>query len=879
MSSLANLSSEQRRRLLGRLMRERPSGDASHPFAAHVNPDLARLLHSLKMDGTFVCGKGCWLFDEGGRRILDFTAAYGALPFGHRPQEIWDAMIEVRDSAEPIFAQPSLLRAAGELARLLAALAPAGLERVTFANSGAEAVEVALKIARSATGRRDVLSTIDGFHGKTLGALSATGRRVYQEEFGAPVAGFEHIPFGDAAALEAKLAAEPGRFSCLIVEPIQGEGGVRVAPPGYLAEAQRLCRDHGALLVVDEVQTGLGRTGSLFTCEQEHVTPDVVTLAKALGGGVTAISAVLCRPQLASEGFALRHTSTFAGNALAARVGLRTLELLTRDDQALVRAVAEHGAELKSGLLELQSRHRHVVTDVRGRGFLLGIELTEDPNALPRQGLLASMAAQHTLALALCSHLLEVERVRLAPTVFGARVLRVEPPLIAGREEREFFLEALDRALQIVSAGDAADLLGHLVDQSPRRASARRDMTARPAVMPRPGERCFGFVLHAANVAGFRDFDASLAVLGDERIERLMERLAGGRSALVQSAFLVGAGRVRSKTGESVYGELIGVPFTAQALLRLPAGEAVEVVREAVELARDRGAGVVGLGAYSSVITENARLLGDVGVPLTTGNGFTVAVAVEAVQRAAAERELDLASATVAIVGAHGAIGRSVARLLARRAGCVALVGNATRREASLRRLEAVAAELVDDLLDRRVPAPLLEGVDLSGDVLDQLRARGRLKLGVDLHALLPTADIVVTATSAPEPIVAADALKRGAIACDIAQPGNVAAAVAASRPDVLLFEGGIVEMPGRADFGVEFGLAPGLAWACMAETMTLALHGSSRIASVGNRLADEDIAELGRLASAHGFALAPVKTAQATSGGQARTVSAGQAD
>lgn len=371
---LAGLSPDERRELLGKL-RRRADAPSDHSFAQYVNPDLARLLCGFALGRHFVHGDGCWLIDAQGVRVLDFTGSYGALPFGHRPMEVWDAVTSTCSAAEPIFVQPSLLGAAGELARSLVAVAPAGLERVTFVNSGAEAIEVALKIARSTTRRHGVLSTDDGFHGHTLGALSVTGRRQYQEEFGAPVSGFERVPFGDAAALDGALAKDPERFSCFVVEPIQAEGGVRTAAAGYLRDVRKICSTHGVLLVLDEVQTGLGRTGCLFACQHEDVVPDIMTLAKALGGGVVPIGAVLCRPTLISEGFALRHSSTFAGNALAARVGLRSLELLVRDDEALVRSVAELGAGLKQGLCEIQARHSEVVVDIRGRGFLLGLEL------------------------------------------------------------------------------------------------------------------------------------------------------------------------------------------------------------------------------------------------------------------------------------------------------------------------------------------------------------------------------------------------------------------------------------------------------------------------------------------------------------------------
>src|SRR5690606_10040085 len=164
----------------------------------------------------------------------------------------------------------------GELARRLIAVAPPGLRYVTFANSGAEAVEAAIKLARAATGRRRILSTENAFHGKTLGALSATHRSAYQDAFFAPAEGFDRVPYGDAEALERALAARPGEYAAFLVEPIQGEGGIVVPPPGYLREAQAICRRHGVVFIVDEVQTGLGRTGTLFACQAEGVTPDAM---------------------------------------------------------------------------------------------------------------------------------------------------------------------------------------------------------------------------------------------------------------------------------------------------------------------------------------------------------------------------------------------------------------------------------------------------------------------------------------------------------------------------------------------------------------------------------------------------------------------------
>src|SRR5262245_47989939 len=233
-----------------------------HPFFTHVNPRLGRWMSQLEMDKVFVRGEGCYRDDQSGRRYLDFLAQYGALPFGFNNQYVWRAVEQLRDRFEPSFVQPSYLEAAGELAKRLVNVAPPGMQYVTFANSGAEAVEASIKLCRSRTGRIGVLAAKNGFHGKTLGALSATDKKKYQEGFGAPVEGFDYVPFGDLDALERAL---DGRFyAAFIVEPIQGEGGIIEAPTGYLAEAGEICRRSGAKMIVDEIQTGLGRTGAVL---------------------------------------------------------------------------------------------------------------------------------------------------------------------------------------------------------------------------------------------------------------------------------------------------------------------------------------------------------------------------------------------------------------------------------------------------------------------------------------------------------------------------------------------------------------------------------------------------------------------------------------
>ena len=300
--------------------------DEQDPYVRYVAPYKGFLYQRLALDKKFVRGEGCFLFDAEGTPYADFIAQFGAVPFGHDPEPIWDALEAVRRESRPNLVITSISAAAGELAERLLAVAPAGLSHAVFTNSGAEAVEAAIKLARARTGRLGILSARDGFHGLTLAGMSATGREFFQRGFGAPVPGFNYVPFGDLEALQTTLEFRPDFFAAFVVEIIQGESGIHVAPDGYLAKAAELCHRFGALLIVDEVQTGLGRTGTLFACEAEGVTPDILTLAKALGGGLMPIGACLYKQSVYTEHFDLRHGSTFAGNTLACRAALATID-------------------------------------------------------------------------------------------------------------------------------------------------------------------------------------------------------------------------------------------------------------------------------------------------------------------------------------------------------------------------------------------------------------------------------------------------------------------------------------------------------------------------------------------------------------------------
>jgi putrescine aminotransferase len=382
--------------------------------------------------------EGSRVWDEQGKEYLD-CGGYGVFILGHRHPDVVRAMHEQLDR-HPVATRTLLSAELALAAARLAATTPPGLDYVYFACTGAEAVETAIKLAR-ASGRRRLIAMERGFHGKTMGALSISNRAVFQRPFQPLLPDVTTVPFGDIAALDAALTSADGK-ACVVVEPVQGEGGVRIPPPGYLRAVAEHCRRAGAFLVVDEIQTGLGRLGAWWGCEAEGVVPDLLLAGKALGGGCVPVSAVVAT----EEAFApfnrnpRLHSSTFSGTPLAMAAVRAALDVIERD------GIVERARTLGESLLErvkgsLAGAPVDVVREVRGRGLLIGIELTH-----PR------------LAGAMMMALLE-RGVITANTLGVDTVVRLSPPALLVEDEVDWLVDALGWAVKRATE-EAGEQLG-----------------------------------------------------------------------------------------------------------------------------------------------------------------------------------------------------------------------------------------------------------------------------------------------------------------------------------------------------------------------------------------------------------------------------------
>lgn len=417
--------------------------------ADHINPTLIEALGLLGYGRDFVRAEGVALHDAEGRSYLDFLAGYGSLLLGHNHPDVRAALEEVLRAGAPNFLQISPQPLAGALAARLAKAAPGDLSIAYLVSSGSEAVEGAMKLARAVTRRPRYVAAELGYHGNTFGALSVTGGKKYRAPFEPLMQGCAIVPWGDAAAIERELKRRD--VAAVVLEPMQGEGGMRLPPRGYLAEVARLCKRYGTLLVLDEVQTGLGRTGKMFACEHEGVVPDVIALAKGLSGGLVPVGAYLTTRRLWERAYGSldrydAHSATFTGGPLACAAGIATLEVIARD--RLVDRAAGLGGALGAGLRRAAEGHA-LVKEVRGRGLLWGVELKS-----PGGDATASLVGQW-----LAVGMMERGMVTQVCTQ-AAEVVRAEPPLLVERAQIDRFCAAFAETLAQHSTGVVSSFAG-----------------------------------------------------------------------------------------------------------------------------------------------------------------------------------------------------------------------------------------------------------------------------------------------------------------------------------------------------------------------------------------------------------------------------------
>ena len=422
------LSEEEKKRIID---------DSVDNFNQHVNPGWLLYRKSVSTDATFVEWEDSeeTFGDVYGTRFIDCLGGYGVYTAGHRNPEIVKA-VEAQLHRYALHSQELVDPLRGYLAQLVAMITPGDMQYAFFCSGGAEAVEMALKLARLASGKHYFISMVDGFHGKSMGAVSCTGKADYRTPYLPLIQGVQHVEFGNAEAVETairNLIAVGESVAAVIVEPIQGEAGIIVPPDDYLPRLREICDKNDVFLILDEIQTGMGRTGTLWACEAHDVVPDILIFGKAFGGGVMPITGIAARPHLWVDDLKdnpwILGSPTFGGNPLACAAAIAAIKYTIEND--LPRQIEEKGVYLMDKLIALKEKHR-ILVDVRGKGLLVGLEYpTEEIGWEVSKGLFK-------------------RGVLTGGTLNNAKVNRIEPPGIISYETLDTVESRLDETLSEV---------------------------------------------------------------------------------------------------------------------------------------------------------------------------------------------------------------------------------------------------------------------------------------------------------------------------------------------------------------------------------------------------------------------------------------------
>lgn len=408
--------------------------DSIENFNAYVNPGWLKYRKAVSTNEVFIEWEDSkeTFQDFYGNEFIDCLGGFGVFMCGHRNPEILKYVFAQLNRCA-LHSQELLDPLRGYLAKVMAECTPGDLQYCFFTNGGAEAIEMALKLARLASGKRWYISTVNAFHGKSMGALSVTGKGKFREKYVPMIQQVQHVEYGNAEAAESaikNLQAVGESVAAMIVEPIQGEAGVIIPPKGYLTKLREICDKYGVFLIFDEIQTGMGRTGKLWACEHEGVVPDIMTYGKAFGGGIMPITGIIARPHLWTEDIVenpwILGSPTFGGNPVCCAAALATLKYMIEND--LPKQVAEKGDYILGKLRDLQKKHP-VLQEVRGKGLLIALEFPKGEMGFAvSKGLFA-------------------RKIMTAGTLNNAKTIRIEPPGIIKYETMDKVIENLDEVL------------------------------------------------------------------------------------------------------------------------------------------------------------------------------------------------------------------------------------------------------------------------------------------------------------------------------------------------------------------------------------------------------------------------------------------------
>lgn len=729
------------------------------------------------------------------------------------------------------------------------------------------------------------LALKNSFHGKTNAALSLTHNPLFRTGSQSP--NFEvYFLNAEIPELKAQIKAaqhilldfdlRSGQFQmrpwnqiagCL-VEPLQGEGGIQAISPEFLQACQQAGQRQGFPLILDEIQSGMGRTGSFVYSEQIQLQGDYYLLSKSLGGGLSKIGVCLIRADQYQSLFGKIHSSTFAEDELSAGLGIKALEVL--DEENLMQRAAETGLWLKQELNQLAAQYPQVIREVRGVGLMLGIDFA--PQTESASPAIQMLSRQDLLGYMMTGFLYHEHQIRVAPTLSSPLTLRLEPAATISQAELTPFLKAMEQLCQILSHADIYALTRFLVEDKSELSLDFRcpatDYEVSQSELPQ-----VAFVGHFIQAKDMPLWDPGFARFSEDQLQAYLDAVYLWLDPEIYDRRIV-----RTATGQAVQLNFIGLCASSLQMHQHLRGDLEPIqakLEKALAIAQAAGCQALGLGGYNSIVTGNALALPPDKMALTTGNALTVGMGLRAIHQTAAEQGIELSSSTFAAVGATGNIASVYADLMASEVPRIILIGRPEGQTRLAELAERIYSHAIIALKNNKpedaplmgVPAALAQLVNEEvfqvnapiETILQRLLSLGSaapIQVGTDL-SLLKEAQLILAASNAPEALIYPNLLGTGPVViCDISVPLDTHSSVLEQCPNVRLIQGGVVRLPLNPDFKVGgIPLEKGLSFACMAETLLMGLEGIGKHYSYG-RIHRWQVEEILSIADRHGFQL-----------------------
>ncbi|MEY8198108.1 MAG: aminotransferase class III-fold pyridoxal phosphate-dependent enzyme [Colwellia sp.] len=823
-----------------------------------VNKYRNKLLSHLGLIRDINSASGNILIDSNGDEIIDFSSQFGALPFGHNPVEFTSTVKEYISTNKPVFIQPMIPESTKCLSKKLCSYAGSEYDYVVFTNSGAETIEASIKLARFKTGRKKVLSVNGGFHGKTYCALSATGSDKYSGCNVVDNDNFDKIEFNNVEQLE--LSLKDGKYAAFVVEVVQGEGGMHVASRSFMEAAERFCKDSGTVFVIDEVQTGMGRTGKLFSFQNYNIKPDHILLSKALGGGIYPIGALVCKNKQYSLEFDKKHSSTFANGGLASAVALSVLNKII-DGDSVLDGVNSKSEYFKKSIMKLEKKYDDFLS-FSGCGLMYAVRF-KDPFTKDNY-IVNYMQNTGSLSFLLSGYFLNKFNILTLPFLDDSGAIRFEPPLNVSLKDIDAFLLAVETVCIILRDARYDILFEYLLDidsglkpletVSYRRGNKTSNNESKSS-------RKFAFLMHSTNNNDMaRALPLAIREQYSPEAKNELTNWFNELGVIENRPGVIVNISMKSSLGFSVDGVLIYSPIMPDRMMKLGKKEKIKLLDDYMQVAKDEGVSIVGLGAYTSVISRAGQDIRQKDIPLTTGNSFTALATCDSLVNYFDKSNTN--KLTAAVIGARGSVGRLSVIDLSLKFKNVILIGSKGSGEKVI--WDCLVSILIESYenditgmecsaLRRFMDAAEINGVD-KVEIIRLLKTDGEQYIrfifskyfknkdsypfivSTNIEDVSSKIDAVISVTSEGKPFLKDSIFKDGTVVFDTSRPFDF---IQEKSSKVSVFEGGLVKQPEAVMFGDcnMIGSEAGINLACLSETIALCMEGVNENTSLGKSI------------------------------------------